>query len=258
VLEVCVDSVEGVRQALAGGADRLELCGALNAGGITPPLSLIRWACQEASGRVMVMIRPCPGGFVASGEGLKCMRQDIETARSAGARGVVFGALREDRTLDVESTQALCRAAQGLDVTFHRAFDLIDDQPAALETLIQLGIPRVLTSGGQQNAYDGRVHLSRLVAQAARRITILVGGGVRPDNLVTILKQTGAMEFHTSARAAAGAVPQRQDLPHHVAGLAISLAAGPVPHCDARLVRQMRMLLDDGEKTLRPNEQASS
>jgi copper homeostasis protein len=131
---------------------------------------------------------------------VEIMKNDIATARDGGADGVVFGCLRADGWIDEATTAKLRTAPGGMDVTFHRAFDVSRDLSSSLETLIQLGIPRVLTSGGHPSVPEGLGVIASLVRQAAGRLSILPGGGVRPENIASIVAATGVQECHLSAR----------------------------------------------------------
>lgn len=202
LLEVCVDNVAGVHAAVAGGADRIELCAALSEGGLTPSAGFVQWACQTAPIPVMVMIRPRVGDFCYSEAELGVMMHDIVAAKAAGAAGVVFGCLREDRRIDGPATKRLLEAAAPLSVTFHRAFDLTPDPFTALDSLIRLGIPRLLTSGQAATAPAGQDLIRQLVTRSNDRIVILPGSGIQPDNIHALLQHTGAREYHASASAA--------------------------------------------------------
>jgi len=199
VLEVCVDNVAGLEAALAGGADRVELCAALDCGGLTPSHGLMRAAAQ-APIPVYAMIRPRSGSFVFSGEEAAVMAADIAAAREARLAGVVLGACLPDGQLDCELLRKLCDAASGLEKTLHRAFDLVPDHAAALEQAVTLGFGRILTSGGALSAIAGLEQLTNLVQVANGRIAIMPGGGVRPE-LVASFWQAGIREFHASCSA---------------------------------------------------------
>ncbi|MEA2761973.1 MAG: copper homeostasis protein [Gemmatimonadaceae bacterium] len=142
------------------------------------------------------MIRPRGGAFSYSADEIAWMTRDIVNVRSMGVAGIVTGVLTADARVDVERTRALASAAAGLPITFHRAFDRAPDLAEALEQLIQLGVSRVLTSGGAATALEGASTLSGLVAQARDRIAILAGGGVRDHNVRELLSRTGVREVH--------------------------------------------------------------
>lgn len=199
VLEVCVESMEDARLAVACGAGRIELCRDLSADGLTPePHMLAEVASLPVP--VMVMIRPRGGDFCYSAQEIDTMCRQIAAARVAGAAGVVTGVLTGNRQLDRVACAALLAAAGPMPVTLHRAFDQNLDLPAALETAIELGFSRILTSGGAGNALSGQVQLANLVRQAQNRITILVGGGVRAENAAQLLQITGTNELHSACR----------------------------------------------------------
>ncbi|KTT69748.1 copper homeostasis protein CutC [Sphingomonas endophytica] len=206
-LEVCVEDAHGIAAAVGGGADRIELCAALDVGGLTPPASLVRAAAQ-APLPVHLLARPRAGGFVYDAADRALVAEDIRTAAEAGLAGVVIGASREDGRLD---TDLLARwiafsrdlgEARGtpLSLTLHRAFDLVPDLPTALDEAVALGFERILTSGGAPLAVDGGDMLATLVARAGDRITILAGSGVSATTLPAILS-TGVREVHASCRA---------------------------------------------------------
>ena len=201
LLEVCVDSADGCVAALEGGADRVELCANLVEGGTTPSLGALRAASRAARIPIMAMIRPRGGDFVYSKLELEEMRFDIAAAKRSGARGVVLGVLRTDGTIDAETTRALVELARPMEVTFHRAFDMTRDLDEALETLIEIGIDRVLTSGGEANVIDGLERITELVRVAGERIAVMPGGGVREENIRRVIDTTGAREIHFSARS---------------------------------------------------------
>lgn len=212
LVEACVDSVESAIAAQRGGAGRIELCDALFDGGTTPSAGMIS-ACRGAvTIPLVVIIRPRGGGFVYSAPELDVMKRDIEIAGMLGVDGIVIGALRSDGTVDEGSTANLVEAAGGLELTFHRAFDLVPSQRSALETLAGLGITRVLTSGGAPSARDGVVRIASLVRQARRRIAVMAGGGIREENVREIVDATGVTEIHVRGtrltRGGAGTLPR--------------------------------------------------
>ncbi len=200
IIEICVDCVASVEACAEAGADRIELCAGLVEGGTTPSIGFLKTARHLFPGRIMMMIRPRGGDFLYSAGEAEVMRADILAARDGGADGVVFGCLTPEGRIDEALTASLLETARGMDVTFHRAFDVSRDLPESLETLIRLGIPRVLTSGGHPSVPEGLEVLAGLVRQAAGRITILPGGGIRPEMVPSIAAATGVTECHLSAR----------------------------------------------------------
>jgi len=198
-VEICVDSADGLAAALAGGADRIELCSALSLGGLTPTPGLMRLAAK-APVPVYAMIRPREGDFVWSPGDLDQMRRDIDAVRSAGLAGVVLGASEPRGRLDAEALFALVAHAGELGTTLHRAFDIAPDPFEALDIAASLGFERVLTSGGEGNAVSNLGRLSDLVQHGGARISLMPGAGVRPENATAILQVTGAREIHASCR----------------------------------------------------------
>jgi copper homeostasis protein len=195
-VEICVGDLESAIEAGKGGADRVELCDNLSVGGTTPSAGTIAEACERLSIPVHVLIRPRGGDFHPSDAELAAMRRDIDTARALGAAGVVLGLLRLDGMIDRSVTATLVERARPMSVTFHKAFDQVPDPGEALDTLIEIGIDRVLTSGCRPTAMEGIDVLGRLVHRASRRITILAGGRLSPDNLPEILARTLVREVH--------------------------------------------------------------
>ena len=202
IIEICANSAFSCREAAAGGAARVELCAGIPEGGTTPSSGEIKTAQRVApSIDINVIIRPRGGDFLYTSFEIESMLYDIEMCRSLGVHGVVFGCLTRDGSLDIPLMKTLKDAAGDLSVTCHRAFDVCSEPFTALEELIDLGFDRILTSGQQQNAVLGIPLISRLVKQAADRIIIMPGCGVRAENIAMIEEQTGAKEFHTSARS---------------------------------------------------------
>lgn len=204
ILEICAGSVESAIAARDGGAQRIELCAALEVGGVTPSAGLIAEA-RKIEGLVLnVIIRPRGGDFLYNEYEAACMEQDIRTCKQLGVDGVVIGALTADGDIDTTLCKRLIAAADGMSVTFHRAFDMCRDPRKALEELISLGCDRVLTSGQAATAEAGVPLLKELVEQSAERIIIMPGCGVNSSNAASILESTGANEIHASARKSVG------------------------------------------------------
>ncbi|MFL5613927.1 MAG: copper homeostasis protein CutC [Gemmatimonadaceae bacterium] len=213
-VEACVDSVASAMAAERGGAHRLELCDALFDGGTTPSAGMIA-ACKEAvSIPVFVMIRPRGGGFVYTNAERDVMRRDVLIARELGADGLVIGGLLPNGPVDRVLVGLMVEGAGGLPVTFHRAFDLTPDLLAALESLIEAGVQRVLTAGGAATAAEGAAALATLVRHAGSRLTVMAGGGVREQNVREIVSVSGVREVHVRlTRLTVGEEPPvRRDL----------------------------------------------
>jgi copper homeostasis protein len=197
LLEICVDDVAGLDAAIEGGADRIELCSALGAGGLTPSRGFMAVAAK-ASIPVHALIRPRAGDFTYSEAEIVVMETDIAAAREAGLAGVVIGATTTKATLDADVIRRLVTAAGGLDLTLHRAIDVVRDMDAALDLAIALGFSRILTSGGARHAEEGIETLARLAKRSAGRISVMPGGGVRPENVARLLAIPGIRELHAS------------------------------------------------------------
>ncbi len=199
ICEVCVDSVAGVRAARAAGADRVELCGDLLEGGTTPSCGMIRQARTITGIGLHVMIRPRGGDFLFDDDELATMEADIGAAKAEGADGVVIGLLRADGAVDATRTRGLIGRARPMSVTFHRAFDMTADPFAALETLVSLGVERVLTSGQEATVLEGLPLIAELVRRAGGRIVVMPGGGITARNAERIVAAARPREIHFAA-----------------------------------------------------------
>lgn len=198
LIEICVDSAKGLADAIAGGADRIELCSALALGGLTPTPGLIALAA-DCGVPVRAMIRPRQGTFVFEAGDRETMIRDIDAVRAAGLRGIVMGALTAEGGLDVPLLEALVARAQGLEVTLHRVVDLLPDPLAALDVAARLGIDTILTSGGARTAAEGADMIKEMRERAGDRIEILAGSGVRASNAAALVAATGVRSVHASA-----------------------------------------------------------
>ena len=200
LIEACVDSYISCAAAQRGGADRLELCANLVIGGTTPSPALFRQIRRDFSIRIHVLIRPRFGDFLYSAREMEAMEEEIRMFRELGADGVVIGALTPDGALDLPGMERLIRSADGMAVTLHRAFDMTRDPFEALERAVDLGCRTILTSGQESSAAKGATLLRQLREQAAGRIDIMAGGGVRKENIREIYDKTGILTFHTTGR----------------------------------------------------------
>lgn len=234
LLEVCVDDVAGLEAAIQGGADRIELCSSLSLGGVTPSAGLMALAAHLPI-PVIALIRPRAGSFVYSEAEERVMLRDIELAAELGLAGVALGALTREGQLDLPMLQRLARRAQGLQLTLHRAFDLVPDPTTALEEIIGLGFHRILTSGAALTASAGAAQLALLVERSRGRIQILAGGGIGPQNVSQLLQSTRVREVHASCRGAAS--ESAADL------VAFGFAAGPARLTSTTLIRDLKTRL---------------
>lgn len=198
IFEICASSFESAKNAQIAGANRIELCSELGVGGITPSFGLIKKVMDELTIENCVLIRPRSGDFTYTEEEFDIMLRDITLCRELGCKGVVTGVLNTDNTIDEKRTLQLIEAAGALDFVYHRAFDCTPNPLEALETLKQLGVKRVLTSGGKKSAIEGLDLLKILLEQSEGKITIMPGGGINPQTIVKI-KDAGFNEVHFSA-----------------------------------------------------------
>ncbi|WP_167488323.1 copper homeostasis protein CutC [Nocardia terpenica] len=211
-VEISVESIHGVDIAARCGADRVELCGALADGGLTPSHGLLELAVAHSKiTEVHALIRPRPGDFRYTRSELAVMMRDIRAADRAGAHGFVVGVLASDGLLDTEACAALIDAAEHKPVTLHRAIDASSSPARVLDQAMELGFTRVLTSGGHRWALDGAPTIAALVTQASDRITIMACGGIRASSALQIITATGVRDIHAAVRspvrgAEAGAV----------------------------------------------------
>jgi len=238
-LEICVDDLGGVSTAVAGGADRIELCSALMVGGLTPSVPLTRLAidvARPAGVDVHAMVRPRGGDFTYCGTEMMLAAEEARSLIATGVDGLVFGAVRDSR-LD---EQALCswvdavrRKSATVRLTLHRAIDVVDDPVAAVNVALRLGFDRILTSGGAANAAVGAATIARMVAQAADRCRIMGGGGLSSENAAIVLA-AGVHDLHGSA-SRSGA---------HLPDAFTALRVLPPRYTDIERVRALREIVD--------------
>ena len=197
VVEVCVASIQSIKNAFKAGADRIELCSALGVGGITPSAGLIKEAVHLNLLPIQCLIRPREGHFNYSKDEARIIEQDIISAKKLGCAGVVLGALTNTFLLDIELLKNWKKLAGDMKITFHRAFDVVANPKEALEVLIDLGFDRILTSGQQEKAMVGLSELEMWRKQVDERITIMPGSGINSENC-SEFKKAGFKELHLS------------------------------------------------------------
>jgi len=235
-LEVAADSIGSALAAQAGGAMRVELCGGMDGGGLTPSFGTLAVVRDRLTIPLYVLIRPRVGDFVFDAAEVEAMRRDVEQCVRLGCDGVVLGALDPAGEVDMATMRVLIAAAGSLGVTFHRALDVSADPRRALEDVIALGCERVLTSGARETAEEGVGLIAELVRQAGTRLSVMPGSGVSDANLARLRALTGAREFHGSAR---GTLASRALTSHpHVRSL-----GGDRMQTDVERVRRMVALL---------------
>ncbi|MEM1095602.1 MAG: copper homeostasis protein CutC [Bacteroidota bacterium] len=198
LLEVCTERAEDSVAAVAAGAARIELNTALALGGLTPSAGCMAATRAAIGVPIIAMLRPRPGPFAYSASDFEVMRRDADLLREHGADGFAFGCLTPEGHIDTERSAALMAQHPDAEWVFHRAFDVLPDLEDGLEILIGMGVRRVLTSGGALSAIDGAEVLGRLIAQAAGRLEVLPGGGIRPHNVAALLEATGVSQIHAS------------------------------------------------------------
>lgn len=199
-LEICTSSLESVFEAEVGGAERIELCCALEKGGITPPLSWAEIALQKTSLKIFVLIRPRSGDFLYTENEFLSMKRDIIHFGEIGCHGVVFGILKENGKVDIERNIELVEIARkyNMSCTYHRAIDRTENIIDAMEDIINIGFDRILTSGGAKNVTEGKEILKQMITFSKERIIILPGGGVNENNILDLASYLDTNEFHGS------------------------------------------------------------
>lgn len=201
MLEIAVTDFITAQAAVAGGADRIELCSALSEGGLTPSFGLIKKSREAFDVPLFPIIRPRGGDFLYTEPEFEIMKEEVRLCRQLGCDGVVVGILHRDGSIQYDWTARLVAMAYPMEVTFHRAFDRCSDPFAALETIIRAGCQRILTSGQKPQVTEGAELVHQLVQAADERIIIMPGSGVRIENIQSLAQQTGATEFHASLRS---------------------------------------------------------
>lgn len=197
--EVCVEGLPGALAAAEGGAHRVELCAGLVEGGTTPSLGTLGLVLDRVGIDTVVLVRPRGGDFLYTPEELETILRDVDTVRGLGAFGIAAGALTTEGTVDVLAMERILEAAGPLSVTFHRAFDMVRDTGEALDTLVGLGVDRILTSGQHRSVPEGQDLVRELVQQAGQEVSIMPGGGLREENIREIVLTTGVREVHFTA-----------------------------------------------------------
>lgn len=197
IFEACIETLEDAIAAEKRGANRIELCSALDQDGLTPSAELTRECIEKLSIPVMAMVRPRGGNFVYTEDEIRQMEREIEFFKKSDVAGVVFGLLTEDSEIDVENTSRLAALAAPLEVTFHKAIDYSNDVLQSFQQLNHIsGITRVLTSGGKDTAWNGREILLQMQEMTGRKIKIIAAGKVLPENREQIAAYTGVGELH--------------------------------------------------------------
>ena len=200
LVEACCGSADDALEASRGGADRVELCSALFLGGLTPSAGSLKALREQTDIPVMAMLRPREGGFCYTPLEFRSMLADGRLLLESGANGLVFGCLHADGTVDEDRVRELVALAEDRETVFHRAIDVVPDWRTALDTLIRLGVTRVLTSGQAPAALYGADVIAQMRRHAQGAIEILPGGGITPQNVRRLLELTGCTQVHLSQR----------------------------------------------------------
>ncbi|CAM3077660.1 MULTISPECIES: copper homeostasis protein CutC [Sphingomonas] len=237
LLEICVDDADGVAAVVAAGGDRIELCGALGLGGLTPSAALVAHAV--ASGvPVHAMVRPRDGDFRYDAADVALATDEIRRLATMGVAGVVVGAMADDKRLDLDILARWRDAAAGIAIVLHRAIDLVADPVAAVEQATALGYDHVLTSGGAATALEGADVIAQMVMAARGRLSIIAGSGVSADNVATLIARTGVDAVHASASV-------REDWGDSRV-LAMGFAAGPRRRTSVDRIAAIRRGIGEG------------
>lgn len=239
LLEIAVFNIQSAIAAANAGADRIELCENPFDGGTTPSYGTLQMVRKHVSIPVFPIIRPRGGDFCFADDEFEVMKEDVLLCKRTGFEGVVTGLLNTDGSIDEERTAQLVELAYPMDVTFHRAFDRARDPYDSLETIIDCGCQRILTSGQVPDANKGKDLIAQLVRQANERIVIMPGSGVRSKNIAALAQYTGVQELHSSARKM-----ERSPMRFVVAGMNETLENITV---DTSEIKMMKELLNKTE-----------
>ncbi|MDA3865969.1 MAG: copper homeostasis protein CutC [Salinivirgaceae bacterium] len=200
ILEICCYTAESALLAATAGAHRIELCDNYSEGGTTPSFGTIKQVVEQVSIPVNVIVRPRGGDFLYSNYEYEIIKDDVEQIKKLRTSGIVIGFLNRNGEIDINRTTEIAALAAPLEVTFHRAFDMCANHITALNQLKNIGINRILTSGGKNSASEGAQQIANLIRKAGNDIIIMPGSGINDTNISKLIKATGAKEFHCSAK----------------------------------------------------------
>ncbi|MDK9580726.1 copper homeostasis protein CutC [Sneathia sanguinegens] len=196
IYEACVGSIEEAILAKKKGANRIELCDNLEEGGTTPSYGTIKICKEVLDIPIACMIRPRGGDFNYTKEEIKAMIEDIKVCKELKVEAVVFGVLKKDKSLDIENMKLLCENAKPLKIVFHKAIDEMSNPLEIIDTLYELGVNRILTSGTKNTAFEGKDILNELIQACNNKMKIVVAGKVTKDNIENLSKLINSNEFH--------------------------------------------------------------
>lgn len=203
IVEICCGSYYDARQAVLGGAKRIELNSALMLGGLTPTETTLRMVKEDCPVQVVAMVRPRGAGFCYTDEEFRVMQEECQRLLECGADGIAFGCLKEDASLDEYKCGTLLDRikSKGKEAVFHRAFDCSSEPFAMMEQLIAMGVDRVLTSGLKPKAMEGREMIRRLQSDYGNEIQILAGSGINAGNALELMEYAGIYQVHSSCKS---------------------------------------------------------
>lgn len=202
IIEICCGSYEDALAAYRGGAKRIELNSALHLGGLTPSIGTLRLVKKNTNLKVIAMVRPRGAGFCYSRADFEVMKTDAEILMEHGADGIAFGCLNEEGNIHIEQTREIIDIIKKYEgeVVFHRAFDCVKNPYDSMETLIAMGVDRVLTSGLKAKAMDGMELIRKLQETYGDKIEILAGSGINASNALEMMEKTGIYQVHSSCK----------------------------------------------------------
>ena len=196
IKEACVESFEKSLEAQNNGANRIELCENLAVGGTTPSYGTVKVCLEKLNIPIFPMIRARGGNFIYSKDEIKIMKEDIKIFKELGVKGVVLGCLTSDNKIDLEFTKELVDLAYPMEVTFHKSIDEILNPLDYIDDLVNIGIKRILTSGGKATALEGKDLINEIIKKSNGRLKIVVAGKVTKENLNELCNLIFANEFH--------------------------------------------------------------
>jgi copper homeostasis protein len=240
-MEVCCYNLESALNAQAAGADRVELCADRHQGGTTPSYGMLEVVRKHLQLPVFSMIRPRGGDFHYSNQEIEVMMHDIQMSKELAIDGVVMGVLQKDGQVNVPVMKELIDIARPLQVTFHRAFDLTPEPKKSLDDILSLGVDRILTSGQHSSVLEGIEIVKLLVEWSQGRLSVMPGAGINEDNLLQILKQTGAKEFHVSA---SGTRPSQMEFHKEQVLMGNDESEYTIEVSDEKKIRKFRKIAD--------------
>ena len=196
IKEACVESFEKALEAQNQGANRIELCENLIVGGTTPSYGTVKVCLEKLNIPIFPMIRARGGNFIYSKDEIEIMKEDIKIFKELGVKGLVLGCLTSDNKIDLELTKELVDLAYPMEVTFHKAIDEIQNPLDYIDDLVNIGIKRILTSGGKATALEGKDLINEIIKKSNERLKIVVAGKVTKENLNELSNLISSDEFH--------------------------------------------------------------